>query len=199
VDIVKQQPLAGIGGRLCRKLDVSCTDALSGVVTSDAQGAMVFDVPSAFDGYVRFESADISPTLYFFNPPVAQDLSNVSVSLASPTTVGLLALQAGAQQSAERGLILISVLDCAGAPAGGIQLSAAPTDTQVVPFYAQQGLPSGSARATDSSGYGGFLNVAPGSVTFSASLASTRRAMDQLTVLVQPNTATVTSLVPHGG
>jgi hypothetical protein len=136
--------------------------------------------------------------MYFFNPPVARNISNIVLVMSSATTVSGLAALAGVTQDNGRGFVLLSVVDCTGVPASGVTLSSSPQDPQSRTFYAKEGFPSASATATDSSGYGGLMNASLGTLTLSASFADYSREIDEVTVLVQAATQTTTTLVAHG-
>lgn len=196
-ETVSQQPLVGLKAKLCRKLDVECADAGT-VATSDSQGIVTLKVAPGFDGYVRFDDEKTVPGLFFFNPPVAQDLSNISISLSSFETVAGLAALTGATQSIDRGIVLLSVVDCTGAPAAGVALSSDSDDPQERTFYSANGFPSATATETGMDGYGGLVNVSPGPTTLSASLVNGGRRLDRVTVLVQAGAQSMTTLVPSG-
>jgi len=196
--LVSQKALPGVKVRLCLKLDVACTNSVSGEQQTDESGKVTFKIRAGFDGYARIEGDAIIPGLFFFNPPLARDLPSVLISIGSQDVIALLAQQAGAVQSADRGLALLSVRDCKGAPGEGVQLSTGAADPKAVLFYSEQGLPSSSAKQTDSSGYGGLLNAAPGTLTFSATVASTGQRVGQTTLLVQSGAITYGTVVPSG-
>jgi hypothetical protein len=197
-DTVTQKPKVGFSVRLCRKLDVACSDSVSATALTDDQGMVALKAPAAFEGYARFEGGDAIPGMYFFNPPVARDLPTITVSLSnSATTAGLAALT-GATQEPTRGLVLASAMDCTGVAAAGIKLASNAEDSSSRAFYAADGLPNGDATQTDDAGYGGIVNVSPGSITLTGTLASTGREIDRVTVLVQAGMMTITTLVPHG-
>jgi len=199
-DLLSQAPLPGLRARLCRKLDVECNDSDSignEAVTQD-DGTVTLAAPSGFDGYARFESPDTANLLYFFNPPVTQDLPPASLSIGGPAVMVLLALQAGVEQQSDRGVLLISTRDCEGNVAPGISLQANVKDGSGSIFYSEQNLPSGTATQTDAAGYGGLLNAKPGSITFTGTVAATGLVFGHVTVLAQPQTLTYGSVVPDG-
>lgn len=195
-DTVTQQPKSGVSARVCRRRDVACADAVTGVQSSDASGYLSFTVPAGFDGYVRFEGESISPSLYFFDPPVRSDLPNLSVSVSSPEAAAGLALLIGATPDANLGNAIATVYDCFGAPAEGVTLSVGSVGAAARSFYIRNGLPSAAASNTDETGYGGVVNAAMGSVTFSASIDELM--IGSVTVLVQPGALTVAQIVPNG-
>jgi hypothetical protein len=195
--VITQMPLSGIRARVCRRLDVLCSTPLGEERVTDAQGNVTLDVDASFEGYVYFEGTDVRG-LYFFNPPVVRDLSEISLSIGNREVIGLLAAQAGAVQAPGRGVILLSAHDCTGAPAAGITIAAVDAPPDTVPFYSEQSLPSGSAKQTDDTGYGGLLNVEPASVTFTATIAKTQRRLGQITVLARDGAITYGRIVPYG-
>jgi hypothetical protein len=197
--LVTQAPLEGIKVNLCRKIDVTCSDPVGEELFTDAEGQVAFSVTSGFDGYAYFRGADIIDGLYFFNPPVATDQPVASISIGNAEVMALLALQAGATQEMDRGVILLAARDCTGAPASGVTFTTTGSDADAIPFYSEQGLPSGTAVRTDSAGYGGLLNAEAGSVTFTAKLESTGRRLGQVTLLAKAGAITYGSVVPDGG
>jgi hypothetical protein len=197
-NILSMMPISGIEARLCRKLDVKCEDPVGEASITDGSGMATFAVAAGFEGYVRFTGKEIIPGLYFFNPPVRADLPLVPISIGSAEVIPLLAFQAGATQAPDRGVVLLAAQDCTGAPASGVILTANVKDPLAKQFYSEEGLPSGTAEQTDSAGYGGLLNAAPGSVTFSASIAASGREFGQVTLLVQEGSLTYGTVVPEG-
>ncbi len=198
--LVAQTPYAGIKVRLCRKLDVECSDVVGDTLETDAMGQVTMPVPGGFNGYARFEGDAIMTGLFFFNPPVTEDIPNIPISIGPKDVIALLAKQAGAKQDPERGVVLLSVRDCTGQVAAGVTLSFSSSvdDPLAVPFYSQAGLPSGSATETDQDGYGGLLNAAAGTVTFTGTVTATARRIGQTTLLVQNGSLSYGTLVPNG-
>lgn len=196
--LVTQQPLPGVRARLCRRIDVTCASPIGDELVTDASGQVTFSVAGGFDGYVAFDGPDIIHGLFFFNPPVATDLPQAMISIGSTEVIALLALQAGAVQEPDRGVVLLGARDCMGAPAPGVTFDVSGSDPGAVTFYSKQGLPSGDAVQTDSAGYGGLLNAAAGSVTFTATLAETGQRIGSVTLLAQENAITYGSVGPDG-
>jgi hypothetical protein len=197
--MVSQMPFQGVKAKLCRKIDVACATPLSEDLLTNATGQVTFPVTAAFAGYAQFEGAEIINGLYFFNPPVAADLPEAAIAIGSAKVVGLLAMQTGATQLAERGIILIQARDCTGKPAAGVTFSASGSDSSSKIFYSKEGLPSGDAVQTDDAGYGGLVNAEVGSIIFTATVVATGRRLGQVTLLSREGAITYGSVVPHGG
>lgn len=195
-DLVSHAPITGLRADLCRKVDVACADPVTNV-TSDADGKLAFDrVDAAFSGYVTLSAESIVPTLYFFNPPVASDLEIPALSLSTPQSRAALLGQLGADTA--RGDLLFNAVDCQGKPASGVSFTLSPSSSSAIPFYLSSGLPTRNASATDASGYGGFVNVSPGTVTIRAVDAKSQRPIQTFTVVVRDGAATWSKVVPDG-
>jgi hypothetical protein len=197
-NIVTQMPIAGVSVRLCRKIDITCEGPVSETLLTDSAGQVSFAVDDGFEGYANFEGEGIIRGLYFFNPPVTTDLPSASIAIGSAQVMGILTTAVGTTQQPDRSIILVRVLDCTGAPASGVILAAEGADPESVPFYSEAGLPSGTAQATDDAGYGGLVNAKPGSITFTASVAGSRREIGQVTLITREGSITYGSIVPNG-
>lgn len=195
-DLVSHAPIAGLRADLCRKVDVACAEPVA-TVTSDASGKVTFDrVEANFSGYVTLSAEGIVPTLYFFNPPVSSDLEIPSLSLSTPKSRSALLGQLGADTSL--GDLLFNVFDCQGKPASGVSYTLSPSGSGAIPFYLSSGLPTRNAAATDSTGYGGFVNVPAGTVTIKAIDVSSQRVIQTLTLVVREGAATWSKVIPDG-
>ena len=195
-DTVSQEPKVGVSARACRRLDVKCTEGISGTAVTDAMGQASLVVPSGFNGYARFDDPAIASTLFFFDPPMHADRPALGVSVATPETTAGLAALTGAQPDSSLGVALVTVLDCFGKPAEGVVVTAEGIGGAAKAFYVRNGLPSTTAGATDATGYSGFVNAAPGTGSFSASVDG--KPIGSVAVLVQAGTQTIASIVPNG-
>jgi hypothetical protein len=195
-DVVSQKPQPGIMVRACRRLDVTCPESLTELESTDAAGHVSMDLPAEFDGYLRFEGEGIAPAMYFFDPPVRSDLPDLNVSVASPETAAGLAMLTKAVPDASLGIVLVTVFDCDGAPAEGVTIEAGNVGATARFFYVRNNLPTTTERTTDDTGYGGIVNAATGTVTFSATIDGA--TVGSVTVLVKPGAMTTARIVPHG-
>jgi hypothetical protein len=195
-DTVSQEPKVGLSARACRRLDVKCTDGISGATVTDATGHVSLVVPAGFNGYARFDDPTISSTLFFFDPPLYADRPSLTVSVNAPETAAIVAALAGVEPDSSLGVALVTVFDCFGKPAEGVRVKADDAGDAAEAFYIRDGLPSPAAVATDETGYAIFVNAAPGTATFSASIDDMR--IGSVTVLVQAGAQTIAHVVPNG-
>lgn len=195
MDIVTRAPFPGVTARVCRRLDLACEQPLAVGYTSDDQGRLVVDVPSGFDGFLELVSAKAVPGLYFFNPPMTDAREVPFVPMLPLSQLTAFAQIAGAQMSADRGHMALAAYDCFHAPAEGVSLVSPNADGSSTPFYMINGYPSSKDQATDSSGYAGFLNLPPGSVTVSGRLAN-GEIMGTLSLLLRAGQMTYTTMLP---
>ena len=198
-DAASQQPVVGVHAVLCRKLDVECTSPASEDVVSDATGRLTFSVPARFDGFALIQGERITPSLYFFAPLIDRSREMPSVPLASPLIVSLLVKQlTGELPAADHGVVLLTAADCQEQFASGVSFSSAATDALTIPFYSVGSLPDRHATATDATGYGGLVNVPPGAVTITGTLADQQRAVSTISLLVRPGYTSYSRVVPGG-
>src|SRR5262249_39794192 len=123
-DAVSAAAQSGVVATLCKKLDVTCDQPIGAPVTSDADGNVAFDVDRGFSGDVSFTRADLAPGLFFFDSSVDRDLEALPVQVLSPGLVGALTQTAGSTLLPDRGVLLLSIFDCAGKGASGVSFRA---------------------------------------------------------------------------
>ena len=150
-DLITEQPTPGVSARLCRKVDVMCTQPLGPDVTGDQDGNIIMSVDLGFDGYVELRAKDKMPGMYFFYPPIDGDREVPFVPLFD--VVGLARFAAVNNKSivADRGHVLLGTYDCTHKLAEGVRLSTPNADAETSPFYVLQKIPTTVATATDSS------------------------------------------------
>jgi hypothetical protein len=187
VDLGKFTVPSGLTADICNNGDVGCTDPITKGIAPNSSGYIDLVVPHAFDGYFVFKSPEHVPGFSFTNKPYTESGLSMGVSLVTPAVRASLVKGSGTTTEAERGMAIIEPIDCTGAPAAGIVLSAKVRDengmlVDAEPFYFDGGLPvrSTTVRATRLSGglsrggekraVGGFSNLLQGYVEFVASL-----------------------------
>jgi len=197
-DVLKGEAQVGVTATLCKKLDVDCELPVGSPGSSDAEGNVAFDVDKGFNGYVSFARADVTPGLFFFDGAVDRDLLALPVQVLTPPIVDALTKTAGSPQMPDRGVVLLSTFDCKSAGAPGVSYAAQGLDGTALAFYSIGGLPTANASATDSAGYGGFVNVLPGTIAITATVNETHRDLETISLIVRAGTITYSRLVPHG-
>jgi hypothetical protein len=201
-NIARQDPIPGIEITLCPRLDPACEQPEARVLT-DASGEVTLQVPRGFNGYVQAVKNEpdpqqqLVPTYYYFNPGVDGDLS-VTLDMLTGRLLEQMTFLVESPQMADRGLILVSALNCRLEPAEGVAISADPGDPLSKLFYVVGGVPNASLAATGPDGYGGFANINSGSVTVTGSIEQTGRQIDSVAFQVRPNSVTQTRLVARG-
>lgn len=198
---VSMQPLPGVVARLCRKLDVNCENPVGPAFTADENGNLKMSIEASFDGYVQLTDPKIAPALYFLTAPATGDLDLPIVPLASPFEANGIVLSASAGTSPwlpDRGIVLLNAFDCQSATAANITYSVGGThDPASFIFYLVNNLPTSNATFTDSTGYGGLVNVPVGVSTITATLAPSGVQVSKLSVLVRAGYITYSKVTPN--
>jgi hypothetical protein len=201
-EILTQDPVPGAAVKVCRKIDVECEDPEATGLVTDANGDVSLQISrtsagAAFSGYVMFDKAEMVSGIYMFNPAVTSDLT-LTVQIASPGIVAALTGSVGAPQLEDRGIMLLNVLDCEGKAAAGVSYKSDHFDDASRVFYTVDGLPNTSVNATDATGYGGFVNIIPGTVAVTAELESSGARVDTTSYVVRAGAITYSRLVALG-
>jgi len=202
-ELISKQPVTDILVRPCARLDVSCANPLTAPVAPDSKGVVTLDVDANFDGYAEilptFADSGLPnyvPSLAFFSPPPADDTVFAPLLLLTPASLTTLAATAGNAIDPKLGAVFFVAQDCAGKAAAGVAVTTDRTEATTKGFYLIKGLPSETASATDSAGYGGFINLPTGYVRVNATVHDTGKAIGGTSVLVRPSTITYVYLVP---
>lgn len=138
--------------------------------TTDAQGNFTMTITTggtALQGYVKATlSGEVDA--YLYPPtPVSADMSGVTVFMVTPDTLTLLSKNfCMNEQMTTKGVIAVEVLDASMAKVQGAMIASQPMAAKYC--YNSGSFPSSSATMTDTDGIGYMLNVAPGTVTVSA-------------------------------
>jgi len=195
-DVMTQQPTAGATITVCRKLDPLCSNPVDSQTIESSQG-VTFSLENGFNGYLQANVSGYLPSLYFFNPPVDHDQTIPPIAVASQGEYGMLMSVLGVAPDTTRGTAVLLAYDCTGKTATGVSYSSPYGDDLSKSFYYSNGLPSTSATATDSFGYGGMANLPPGAVSVSARLASPKADLPTVSLIVRPLTLSFAQVVPY--
>ncbi len=196
-DLLTQKPMSGVRLTLCSKIDAECQVPI-GHYESDSEGKLDVEMPTGFDGYLQTEGEGIYPTMFFPSDTNKQRAPSV-LPMVPNTFVGAMFGRLGASVADDRSIIMTTALNCLGKPASGIVLESNQSDAETVTFYGEEGLPSGTATATDEQGVGGFVNVKPGATLITTTVAETGRLAGRVAVQTRPGHLTMVMVVPNGG
>lgn len=197
VDLLSKRPLAGLSLTQCAKLDANCAFPIAQYRSNEA-GQIDVAMPAGFDGYLMVEGAGIYPTL-IFPPSTSKQRAPGTLPLVPASFIGTMFSEFGVTSFGdERSAILTTALDCLGRPAQGMILASQPADDQTVSYVLEGGLPSRTARATDSTGAGGFVNIKAGGAVITSTLSSSNRLVGTAGVQVRPGYLTMVLVMPNG-
>jgi hypothetical protein len=192
VDFLSKQPPKNIVVNACRNSDVGCAEPVGTFTDTTGMGLAQFDLPNGFLGYFEITS-DATPALLYVTKPIVKDAENRDLPVLQPSTVQLTASFTGFNFDKAKGLALLEAIDCSGKPAGGVQFKhSADTADQ---FYLVNQVPSKDANMTEydeteNTADGGFINVTPGFVTFSALWGVEGPLLGTFNAQIRPNTIT---------
>ncbi len=198
--------------RACGGFDTTCATPLQGATTG-ADGLVTIGVPKFFSGYLEISApapdagADAAPGATPY-PSIVYPIPNQGASFDTSTTVpalvvapaelGGIAQALSASVAPGFGHVFGATFDCALGRAAGIVIRAdtvAPGKTFTY-YIGSNLLPSATQTETSVRGSAGFVNLPPGFVTISYSLAATGQTVGRATVLVRPDTVTLAMLTP---
>lgn len=170
VEFVTRTPPKNITAKACRTNDVGCVDPEGTFMDMDGTGLVQFDLPIGFSGFFEVYS-DAVPALSYLTKPVLKDTMDRDLQVPSPSTVQLLAAIEGLVWESTKGMALVEAFDCSGTPAGGVQFTESKGSSTA--FYIVDHQPNREATVSvydmmNDVADGGFINVQPGFVTFTA-------------------------------
>jgi hypothetical protein len=213
VDFSLEEPFVGSTVKACNKLDYSCGVPIA-QSTTDANGLVTLTVPAGlagFDGYLDVTGGQIAgsesdagaslfPSIWYPVPYVVADGWRGRTLLVAESELVALTMATGTSLDPTRGQIALNAADCLFTPAEGVSFTLDSSDSQTVSYYFIGGVPVTSAKATDSSGIGAFINVptaAPAKLVVASAFSGVaNKSMGSLTLIVRPGTFTTSSLFP---
>jgi hypothetical protein len=173
LNLVTEEPIAGLSVRACALRDLECVTPVSELLSVSADGWADVPLYEGFQGYLEITGETVISNILVFAAPIENaepfaEPFGIVERLALPTlTAGI-----GESQSPSLGLIALRALDCEQRDASGVRYG---IDKAGVPWYFVGGIPSGSATQTTDSSVGGFLNVPAGVTIVRATLTSSMR------------------------
>jgi len=192
VDIVSEAPATNVTVKLCSKYDPSCDSPL-GMPTVGADGFVSAMIPSDFQGYFDIQGPGYMPALTFIDGTNTD--TNPEVLLVPPGIAASLAAGAKVMLDPQAGLVLSRTVDCKGQASPGVSVSIFPSVKETRFYVIASGVSPG-ATATDNDGNSGFVNVAPGTPTITATLGQGGKEIGKITTLVRAGSLTYQLVAP---
>jgi hypothetical protein len=191
IEFVSRNPPKNIVAKACRSNDVSCAEPVA-VFEDVAQTGMVQMVlPGGFTGYFEVKS-DAIDTLLFITKPIVKNTLDRDLPVLSLDTVDVLASILGYSYDPEKGLAILDSLNCNDDPQGGIHYV---SEEGGDPFYLVNQLPNRDTQVSvydsvNNSANGGFINVLPGFIKFTAQLGVDGFTLGAFNARIRPRTVT---------
>ena len=204
VDLVQNTPVADLTITTCNKLDADCTNPIGEGAKPNDQGIVTLSLTAGFDGYLFAVSTVTDeaggpgsmPAIVFFNPPLIDDTVYPTIFLVSPSSLQGLAVAVGVTLDPQLGAAVYGAMDCSASFAAGVSSTVNRTTDSTKAFFFENNVPTDVATATDSSGFGGFVNVPTGYVTLDAVVQATGSRIGSAGLLIRPSCMSYTFLVP---
>jgi hypothetical protein len=192
IEYVMRVPPANITAKACRGNDVKCTNPIMPVSIAQDTGTVEFLLPSGFLGFFEVLS-DAVPALSYLTKPIQVDTVDRDLQLSSPQTFMTFAMLDNAEIDDTKGVALLEAFDCQGKPVGGVHFESSVAGVR--PFYIVNHVPNSVATVSsldpvNDVADGGFMNVQPGFVTFTARYGVGGPELGKFNVSVRPNTFT---------
>jgi hypothetical protein len=149
---------------------------------------------NGFTGYAEMTAANYFPALVMGTAPLLPMATATYTYAMVPTTAGPIVGQAyGVTLDPAKGQVVVFVNNCNGKLASGATITAAGSAKV---GYTVNATPNATATATDSSGVAFALNVDPGSVQVTGTVAQTKAVIATGTALVRAGYVTEIFFVP---
>lgn len=179
-------PLAGVAITLKNRAD----DTTIASATSDAQGKYSMSVTTnghVVDAYLLATMSGYTDAASFPAAPFAADNMKADSNLVTTSNFGLLSLYTG--QMSSNGIVVAEILDASSMAVQGAVVSSTPAAGSVL-YSNSSGMPaSGSSTNTDGTSF--LVNVAPGSVSISATKSGMTFKTHDVTAKANTFTSTV--------
>jgi hypothetical protein len=193
LEFVSRQPPADLTVVACRLNDPECMQPVAQFADSESTGDVRLELPKGFLGFFDVHSSDAMGALSYLSRPLYTDTQDRDLQVVAPSTLQVLSSIAGVGFEPAKGLALVEAFDCTGTPAGGVHF--VESRGTATPFYLVDHLPNKDATISvydmvNNVADGGFINLEPGFITFSAQLGVSGLALGGFNAHVRANTVT---------
>lgn len=197
-DFITGDPLTGrnLVAKACARGDQACTTPLDEQM-ADENATINLTLPTGtngFDGYIEVTGDGVG-WLNFFHRPLIEDEEYSEGIVTESGLITLATLLSTTPDDAD-GDLLFAVADCGPGDPIGAQVSATGTDADTILAYLVGEIPRKDVDVTDQSGFGGYVNVPPGDVTITATVAETSEQIASADVFVKAGFTSFVFLPP---
>lgn len=190
--------LEGVTVKVCGRADPLCTSPVETATTTEYGTLMRLPLAAGFgfDGFLRLDAPDLDTTMYFPRPPITRWVDRARVVTAVDRARSLQFFEAaGVSPDPARGHVVLLTLGCALRVVAGVRVRADPQDAATTTVYTTGVLPS-SSDESNASGLVVILNLPPGEVTLTATLAADGSWIGRTTVVVVAGAISSTQVPP---
>ena len=171
VEFVTRKPPQDLVVLACRGNDVACADPSARFEDKSGTGLVELDLPFGFMGFFEVKSANTMPALSYLTRPVLGDKRDRDLQVTAASTVQALAAISGVPFDETKGIAMVEAFDCTKTPAAGVHFAESKGSSTA--FYLLNHVPNAEITQSvydedNNVADGGFVNVLPGFVTFSA-------------------------------
>lgn len=196
VDFLSGKPPKNLVMLACHSNDVACAEPAGMFTDMDGTGHAQFDLPAPFMGFFEARSDELT-TLLYLTRPLVKNTASRDLPILSASAVQITAGIANVPFDMTKGLAVLEMLDCSLNPAGGVQYTQ--NSAGANQFYLVNQVPSFDATETvydsdNNTADGGFINLTPGYVTFTASLSDGGLQLGSFNAQIRANTVTFVDL-----
>jgi len=190
-----------IVAKACEIADATCSTPVA-VTEGSSDGVVQFDLLKGRAVYFEVTTSSGLPVLSYTSEANPPSVDNPKVRDVLVPTAAVAESLAGALDYAFdplKGIVLLEVEDCADQPAAGVHFTENPDGEDVISFYFQNKLPFVGQTVTSYDdvndwAYGGFGNVKPGIVEFSAHRGVDGPLLRSITALIRSGAVTEVEL-----
>lgn len=193
MEYVSRKPPKNLSVKACQTADVTCKSPVATFKDTEHTGLVQLELPKYFLGFFEVKSDDALPALSYLTRPLRHDTMDRDLQVSAPSTVIALSAADMTEFDPSRGLALVEAFDCNGTPSGGVHFSESKNDS--MPFYIVNRAPNKDVQVSsydpDSNvADGGFINLQPGYITFTARYGVDGPVLGEWNAQVRANTIT---------
>ena len=181
--------------KVCAVRDTECSTPYM-TVTSDVTGTVRFQLPANFDGFIESPGDEqYFAEIYELPTPLPTDGQLPTMEFVSPEVLAMHVENNGYEADPARGFLVVTVQDCTGEWAGGLEISTPTADENTLVFY-HFGNPLELTETQAGYGRGNFSNLKAGSTVVDVKYSGTEQVVWHLPTIVRPNTLTSLYVLP---